>query len=136
MTFATPALRSAGLAGEAATFSPPLRAATTEDPAMPSHTIIANRGEFVDALRALQRGHVLVHASESWGGCSIDGGVVGSAFRTLADYALIDEFENPEGFEHIRYYRLNRRGHEFAAKALQDWSRRPLVERLAARLLG
>ena len=103
---------------------------------MDSQPIIANRGEFVDALRALQRGHVLVHASESWGGCSIDGGVVGSAFRTLAEYALIDEFENPAGFEHIRYYRLNRRGHEFAARALQDWSRRPLVERLAARLLG
>lgn len=98
--------------------------------------IIANRGEFVDALRALSRGHVLVHASESWGGCSIDGGAVGSSFRTLADYALIDEFENPDGFEHIRYYRLNRRGHEFAARALHDWSRRPLVERLAARLLG
>ena len=103
---------------------------------MDSQPIIANRGEFVDALRALKRGHVLVHASESWGGCSIDGSVVGSAFRTLADYALIDEFENPDGFEHIRYYRLNRRGHEFAARALRDWSRRPLVERLATRLLG
>ena len=88
------------------------------------------------ALRALHRGHVLVHASESWGGCSIDGGVVGSAFRTLADYALIDEFHNPEGFEHIRYFRLNRRGHEFASRALQDWERRPLLERLGARLLG
>ena len=98
--------------------------------------IIANRGEFVDALRALHRGHVLVHASESWGGCSIDGGVVGSAFRTLADSALIDEFHNPEGFEHIRYFRLNRRGHEFASRALQDWERRPLLERLGARLLG
>ncbi len=103
---------------------------------MDRQPIIANRGEFVDALRALRKGHVLVHASESWGGCSIDGGVVGSAFRTLADYALIDEFENPDGFEHIRYYRLNRRGHEFAARALQDWSRRPLVQRLATRLLG
>ncbi len=98
--------------------------------------IIANRGEFVDALRALHRGHVLVHASESWGGCSIDGGVVGSAFRTLADYALIDEFHNPEGFEHIRYFRLNRRGHEFASRALQSWELRPLLERLGARLLG
>jgi hypothetical protein len=136
VSFATPAVRGAGLAGEAATFSSALRPASVEDASMDSQPIIANRGEFVDALRALRRGHVLVHASESWGGCSIDGGVVGSAFRTLADYALIDEFENPEGFEHIRYYRLNRRGHEFAARALQDWSRRPLVERLAARLLG
>lgn len=103
---------------------------------MAQATIIANRGEFVDALRALRRGHVLVLASESWGGCSIDGGVVGPSFRTLADYALIDEFHNPEGFENIRYYKLNRRGHEFASRALQDWERRPLVQRLAARLLG
>jgi hypothetical protein len=136
VSFATAAAPAAGLAGEAATFSSAPWLATSEDALMDSQPIIANRGEFVDALRALKRGHVLVHASESWGGCSIDGGVVGSAFRTLADYALIDEFDNPDGFEHIRYYRLNRRGHEFAARALQDWSRRPLVERLAARLLG
>ncbi len=103
---------------------------------MQAQPIIANRGEFVDALRALHRGHVLVHASESWGGCSIDGGVVGAAFRTLADYALIDEFDNPDGFENIRYYKLNHRGHAFAARALQDWQQRPLVQRLAARLLG
>ncbi|WP_341890754.1 hypothetical protein [Variovorax sp. YR752] len=103
---------------------------------MEQPTIIANRGEFVDALRALKRGHVLVHASESWGGCSIDGGAVGASFRTLADYALIDEYHNPHGFEHIHYYRLNQRGREFAERAVQAWERRPLIERLAARLLG
>ncbi len=99
-------------------------------------TLIPNRGEFIDALRSLRQGHVLVQAGESWGGCSIDGGVLGASFRTLADFALIDEFENPEGFAHIRYFRLNRRGHEFAARALQAWERQPLVQRLAARLLG
>lgn len=99
-------------------------------------TIIANRGEFVDALRALKRGHVLVQASESWGGCSIDGGAIGASFRTLADFALIDEYDNPHGFENIHYYRLNQRGREFAERAVQAWERRPLIERLAVRLLG
>lgn len=99
-------------------------------------TIIANRGEFVDALRALQRGHVLVHASESWGGCSIDGGPVGLSFRTLSDYKLIDEYDNPDGFENIRYFRISERGRQFAERAVRDWERRPLIERLAARLLG
>jgi hypothetical protein len=125
-----------GLADEGGTFRAAAARGVADHGAMSRQTIIANRGEFVDALRALRRGHVLVRASEGWGGCSIDGGVVGSAFRPLADFALIDEFDNPHGFEHIRYYRLNRRGHEFAARALQDWERRPLVQRLAARLLG
>ena len=136
MTFATAVRRSAGLAGDGGTFCAEPLSRAADDAGMEQRTIIANRGEFVDALRALKRGHVLVRASESWGGCSIDGGALGVSFRTLADYALIDEFHNPDGFEHIRYFRLNRRGHEFAARALQDWSRRPLVERLAARLLG
>jgi hypothetical protein len=103
---------------------------------MPEPTIIANRGEFIDALRALTRGHVLVRACESWGGCSIDGGVVQTAFRPLVDYALVDEYDNPDGFEHVHYYRLNARGRAFAERAVQAWDRRPLIERLAARLLG
>ncbi len=136
MSFATPVAAGAEMAAEAAAFRTAGTWRTAEDAAMHRPPIIANRGEFVDALRALRQGHVLVHASESWGGCSIDGGTVGTAFRTLAEFALIDEFDNPEGFEHIRYYKLNRRGHEFAARALKDWARRPLLERLGARLLG
>ena len=136
MTFATAVRRSAGLAGDGGTFcAEPLRRAA-DDAGMEQRTIIANRGEFVDALRALKRGHVLVHASESWGGCSIDGGALGVSFRTLADYALIDEYPNPHGFEHIHYYRLNQRGREFAERAVRAWERRPLIERLATRLLG
>jgi hypothetical protein len=103
---------------------------------MPDPTLIPNRGEFVDALRALRRGHVLVRACESWGGCSIDGGIVQSAFRPLQEYALIDEFDNPNGFEHIQYFRLNDRGRDFAERACQAWDRRPLIERLATRFLG
>lgn len=104
--------------------------------AMPNATIIAHRGEFIDALRALRRGHVLVHAAEAWGGCTIDGGIVGSAFRPLAEYQLIDEYDNPQGFEHVRYYRLNERGRAFAERACRAWAQRPLLERLATRLLG
>ncbi|MCW5667130.1 MAG: hypothetical protein KIT35_25110 [Piscinibacter sp.] len=103
---------------------------------MSSSTIIADRGEFIDALRALRRGHVLVHAAETWGGCTIDGGIVRTAFRPLSDYHLIDEYENPQGFEHVRYFRLNARGREFAERACRAWERRPLLERLATRLLG
>lgn len=103
---------------------------------MPKPTIIADRGEFIDALRALRRGHVLVQAAETWGGCTIDGGIVRTAFRPLTEYRLIDEYDNPQGFEHVHYYRLNARGREFAERACRAWERRPLIERLATRLLG
>lgn len=102
----------------------------------PSPTIIANRGEFIDALRALRRGHVLVRAADCWGGCSIDGGIVHTSFRPLTEYRLVDEYDNPAGFQHVQYFRLNARGREFAERACRAWERRPLLERLATRLLG
>jgi hypothetical protein len=136
VTFATAVRRGARLAGDGGTFCAALPRRAADDDGMEQPIIIANRGEFVDALRALKRGHVLVRASESWGGCSIDGGALGVSFRTLADYALIDEYPNPDGFEHVHYYRLNQRGREFAERAVQAWERRPLIERLATRLLG
>jgi hypothetical protein len=98
--------------------------------------IIADRGEFIDALRALRRGHVLVHACDSWGGCTVDGRIVQLSLQPLLDYGLIDEFDNPDGFEHVRYYRLNPRGRQFAERACAAWARRPWFERLAVRLLG
>lgn len=98
--------------------------------------IIADRGEFIDALRLLRRGHVLVHACDSWGGSTIDGRVVHLSLRPLLAYALVDEFDNPDGFEHVRYYRLNARGRDFADRACTAWRRRPWLERLAVRLLG
>jgi hypothetical protein len=36
----------------------------------------------------------------------------------------------------VRYFRLTERGREFAARAVPAWRRRPLLERLATRLLG
>lgn len=98
--------------------------------------LIADRGEFVDALRLLRRGHVLVHACDSWGGCTVDGRVVHLSLRPLLDYALIDEFHNPQGFEHVRYYRLNARGLAFAERVCAEWARRPWLERLLVRLVG
>lgn len=103
---------------------------------MSTARIIADRGEFIDALRALRRGHVLVNAAEAWGGCTIDGGIVVTAFRPLTDYGLVDEYANPHGFAHVRYFRLNARGRDFAERACRAWDRKPLIEKLATRLLG
>ena len=103
---------------------------------MKSVPIIPDRGEFIDVLSALARGHVLVRVSEMSGGCTIDGGVVYRSWEPLARYGLIDEFDNPQGFSSVRYFRLNQRGREFAARACQAWRRRPLLERIATRLVG
>jgi hypothetical protein len=54
----------------------------------------------------------------------------------LADYELIGEYSNPEGFEHAHYYRLTPRGRQFAEQACRAWRQRPLLERLAVRLMG
>jgi Transcriptional regulator PadR-like family len=103
---------------------------------MPVARIIADRGEFIDVLDALRRGHVLVRAGDFSGGCTIDGGAVYRSYEPLTRYGLIREFDNPQGFAAVRYYRLTERGREFAARALQAWRSRPLVERLATRLVG
>jgi hypothetical protein len=98
--------------------------------------IIAHRGEFVDVLRALARGHVLVQVSDRAGGCVIDGAIVYHSYPTLRRYELIREFDNPEGFAALHYYRLTERGRDFAVRACQAWRCKPLLERLATRLLG
>lgn len=104
--------------------------------AMSRQRIIPDRAEFVDALRALRRGCVLVHVHDGPGGCVLDGGPVYWSFDVLRDYALIDEFDNPAGFPRVHYYRLSRQGLEFAQRALDTWRRRPLFERLAVRVAG
>lgn len=103
---------------------------------MDTAPIIPDRGEFVDALRALCRGHVLVRTSESAGGCVLDGGIVYHSYPTLKRYGLIDEFDNPQGFENASYYRLTPQGREFATRAVQAWRSRPLWQRLAVRFTG
>jgi hypothetical protein len=103
---------------------------------MTTATIIPDRGEFIDALRALRRGHVLVHAGEHAGGWVLDGGCIYSAYDPLLRYELVQEYENPHGFEHVHYFRLTERGREFAARAVAAWRARPLLERLLVRLTG
>ena len=103
---------------------------------MTTSVIIPNRGEFIDALHSLRRGHVLVQVSDVSGGCVLDGAPVYTAHRTLLKYGLLSEFENPHGFPSVQYYRLNERGREFAERACHSWRRRPLLERLAVRLAG
>ncbi|MFO1267077.1 MAG: hypothetical protein U1F25_11750 [Rubrivivax sp.] len=98
--------------------------------------IIADRGEFIDVLRALWRGRVLVHAGEEAGGWLLDGGRVLSSHRPLLRYGLVREVANPQGFEHVRYFRLSAQGRAFAERAIEAWRQRPLLERLLVRLLG
>lgn len=98
--------------------------------------VIPDRGEFVDVLAALSRGHVLVRVSDQHDGCWIAGRNVFWSFEPLVAYGLIEEFRNPDGFARIRYFRLNARGETFAVQACAAWKRRPLLERLVARLTG
>jgi len=103
---------------------------------MPAEMIIADRAEFIDALRQLRRGRVLVRAKDTDSRCLLDGSFVYTAYQPLARYRLIDEFKNPQGFPNVHYYRLSQRGREFADRACETWRRRPLLQRLAVRLTG
>lgn len=103
---------------------------------MTRDVIIADRGEFVDVLRSLRRGHVLVCAGEGAGTAVVDGAIVYRSVDPLLRYGLVDEFDNPEGFEGARYYRLSVRGREFAERACAAWQRQPVLARLATRLAG
>ena len=103
---------------------------------MAERRIIPDRGEFIDALRVLRRGRVLVRVSDISGGCVLDGAPLYSAHRTLLDYGLICEFDNPQGFPSVRYYRLSQHGRDFADRACENWRQRPLLQRLAVRLAG
>jgi hypothetical protein len=110
--------------------------APLETRTMTATRIIPDRGEFIDALRVLRKGRVLVRVSEISGGCTLDGAPLYSAHRTLIAYGLIREFENPQGFPSVRYYRLSERGRDFAERACENWRQRPLLQRLAVRLAG
>jgi hypothetical protein len=103
---------------------------------MTAEAIIPDRGEFIDVLGALRRGHVLVHAGDHAGGWVLDGGRVYSSFDPLLRYQLVQEYDNPEGFEHVQYFRLTPHGKAFAERAWAAWRQRPLLERLWVRLAG
>jgi hypothetical protein len=103
---------------------------------MHSEPLIADRAEFVDVLNLLRRGRVLVRASDSAGGCLLDGGIVYHSWEPLSRFGLIDEFDNPEGFPHAHYYRLSERGREFAERACQAWRQQSIWQRIAVRFTG
>jgi hypothetical protein len=104
---------------------------------MPATTIIPDRGEFIDALKQLRRGRLLVHSDD--GGderCVIEGSVLYTAFRPLQHYGLLDELPAPRGRSRLHCFRLSPRGRDFADRACAQWRRRPWLERLAVRLTG
>jgi len=103
---------------------------------MGTSPVIPDRGEFVNVLAALQRGHVLVRLNDQHDGCWLAGRNVFWSFEPLLHYGLIEPFDNRQGFVGLRYYRLSARGRDFAVQACAAWKRRPLLERVVARLVG
>jgi hypothetical protein len=101
-----------------------------------TNPIIANRGEFVDALKLLCRGHVLVRVGEGACSCVLDGATVHHSFDTLLRYGLIQEFENRDGFAGAHYYRITERGREFADRAWAAWRNTRPLQRMMVRLVG
>jgi hypothetical protein len=97
---------------------------------------IADRGEFVDALRMLSRGGTLVRVSDLAGGWVVGGMAVYTAQHALLEWQLVEEFDNAEGFAGVRYFRLTARGAAFAERASAAWRAMPLGQRLLARLMG
>jgi hypothetical protein len=103
---------------------------------MPERPIIPDRAEFVDALRLLRQGHVLVKTGVVCNRCILDGQIVYHSYATLLDYGLIGEFDNPQGFANARYYRITPAGRAFAERAVDAWQRTPVLQRMAVRLTG
>lgn len=99
-------------------------------------TALLNLGEFIDALAALRRGRVVVVMDAEARVCVLDGSSLLWSFRVLDDYGLIAEFDNPDGFPGLRYYRMTGDGLSFSERALAAWQARAWHERLAIRLFG
>ena len=101
-----------------------------------SSPIIADRAEFVDALRQLLLGHVVVRVSDASWGCQLNGAPLRRSFGTLLQFGLIAPFHNPAGFAGVGYYRLTSQGRSFASQALAFWQGLPLWQRTLVRLTG
>ncbi len=91
-------------------------------------------GEFIDVLRSLLRGNVLVSADLGLECAVIDGNMVYYAFATLLKGGVIAEFKNTDGFENVKYFRLSTRGRWFAVNAVKIWDAKPWYERALLRL--
>ncbi len=103
---------------------------------MKAPPIIPDRGEFIDALRLLLKGHVLVNLGGLSDAYVLNGHSLYSVQHTLIDYGLVQRFDNPDGFPNVRYYRLSEQGRAFAERACEQWRRQPLLHRLMARVTG
>ena len=57
--------------------------------------IIPDRGEFIDALRLLLKGHVLVNLGGLSDAYVLNGHSLYSVQRTLIDYGLVQAFRQP-----------------------------------------
>lgn len=98
--------------------------------------IIPDRAEFVDALRQLRRGRVLVRAVQEAERCVLDGAMLYTAYTPLSQYGLLEEVKGPDERSQVYCYRLSARGREFADEACACWARQSLLQRLAVRLTG
>lgn len=98
--------------------------------------IIADRAEFVAVLNLMRRGHVLLQNGDGAGCCVISGARVYHSVPTLLAYGLLDPVPQSELAPQIRCFRLSRRGRHFADRAWSAWQRKPLLQRMAVRLLG
>ena len=99
---------------------------------MPADTIIADRAEFIDALRQLRRGRVLVRAKDTDSRCLLDGSFAYTAYQPLARYRLIDEFANPQGFPNVHYHRPSPPRRAFDHRARETRPPRPRLHQPAA----
>ena len=101
----------------------------------PDRTLIADRGEFIDALSRLRRGEVLVHsADDADERCLIEGQVLYTSWKPLSDFGLLDELPVQPRQGRLHCYKLSPRGRHFADRACTAWKQKPLWQRLAMRL--
>jgi len=106
-------------------------------PAAPKEPLIADRGEFMDALARLRRGEVLVHAVEAGDQrCLIGGHLLYASWKPMCDFGLLEKLPRQPRQGRVDCYRLSAHGSAFADRAWTAWKQRPLWQRLAIRLVG
>ena len=104
-------------------------------PAERQDPVVADRGEFIDALARLRRGQVLVHSADADDErCLIEGQMLYTCWKPLSRFGLLDELPRQPRQGRVHCYRLSPRGRDFADRAVAEWKRQPLWRRLAMRL--
>ncbi len=99
--------------------------------------LIADRGEFIDALKRLRRGELLVHSADAGDErCLIEGQVLYTSWKPLSEFGLLDELPRQPRQGRLHCYKLSPRGRDFADRACSAWKQRPLWQRLVVRLAG